>query len=306
MNLTASHYNHHNRPIVRADDGTIAMQTPKLIVYVIDPFVRNVSGIALIKRTMLNANATYRDDFTDYDVRLLYANQTPLDLLNEDDLEIAAFVPQNLLDRLNETIIPADNVTQIDEMSDLDAESMPSALETLPRVRIVISVFYNDLLFQEYKNVTYAKSAGRIISVSIPGYGRNLPALMPIYVKSNVDSKKNDTMCGYWNFRDTVGWSDDGCEYWGKSNATANNESIVLCACSHLTHFSYLVMGTYVHTIRNDDDFLPSNAHHATLDMITLLGCSLSLLGILGIAITAVVFPTWREKASSKVSTSST
>lgn len=303
MNLTASHYSHHNRPIVRADDGTIAMQTPKLIVYVIDPFVRNVSGIALIKRTMLNANATYRDDFTDYDVRLLYANQTPLDLLNEGDLEIAAFVPQNLLDRLNETIIPADNVTQIDEMSDLDAESMPSAFETLPRVRIVVSVFYNDLLFQEYKNVTYAKSAGRIISVSIPGYGRNLPALMPIYVKSNVDSKKNDTMCGYWNFRDTVGWSDDGCEYWGKSNATTNNESIVLCACSHLTHFSYLVMGTYVHTIRNDDDFMLSNAHHATLDMITLLGCSLSLLGILGIAITAVVFPTWREKASSKVLT---
>lgn len=291
-----------NNLIVNLVDGTIAAQTPKLIVYVIDPFVRNVSGIALIKRTVSDEEAEHgeRDDFTDYTVRLLYANQSSLDLLAEPNLEIAAFVPQNLLDRLNETkMVDSETATDDDGPAPND-DPLPTP-QTLPGVRIVITVYYNDLLFQEYKNVTHAKSAGKIISVSIPGYGPNLPALMPIYVKSHNFTSKNGKMCGYWNFRYTNGWSDDGCEYGGSSNTTEGSDPVVLCACSHLTHFSYLVLGTYVHSIRNDDEVIIIAAHHVALDMITLLGCSLSLLGIFGIAVTAVVFRSWREKPSSKV-----
>lgn len=290
MDLTS----HRNNLIVNLDYGTIAAQTPKLIVYVIDPVVRNVSGIALIKRT--DAERGDRGDFTDYTVRLLYANQSSSGLLAEPNLEIAAFVPRNLLDRLNETHIMNDETIAAEE----GAEPMPTT-EPLPAVRIVITVYYNDLLFQEYKNVTHAKSAGKIISVSIPGYGPDLPALMPIYVKSRNYTTEHKKMCGYWNFRYTNGWSHDGCEYGGSSNTTVGSDPVVLCACSHLTHFSFLVLGTYVHTIRNEDDVVKSEAHSAALDMITLLGCSLSLLGIFGIAVTALVFRSWREKPSSKV-----
>lgn len=292
---------HRNNLIVNLDDGTIAAQTPKLIVYVIDPFVRNVSGVALIKRMPpLDGEHGERDDFTDYTVRLLYANQSSVDLLTEANLEIAAFVPQNLLDRLNETRIGDIEASTGDEEpeSDEDRQHTPPSK---PDVRIVISVYYNDLLFQEYKNVTHAKSAGKIISVSIPGYGPNLPALLPIYVKSHNYTTNNSKMCGYWDFQYKNSWSDDGCEYGGMSNVTDGNDPVVLCACSHLTHFSYLVLGTYVHAIRNDDEVVIIEAHHIALDMITLLGCSLSLLGICGIAATALMFKSWREKPSSKV-----
>lgn len=280
-------------------DGTIAVITPKILVYVIDPLVSNVSGIALFRRPewygFVDGNETVRnlsmvdDDFTNYDIRLLYTNHSKQQLLEEEFLEIASFVPQNLLDRLNETrkmvgfngtISTAPNVT----------------VDIAPPVRIVITIYYNDLLFQEYRETTYAKASGKIISVSIPGYGPILPVLLPIFIKTNNFTNASD-VCGYWNYQSDQ-WSRDGCEYGGNSGYF---DPIVLCACSHLTHFAYLVMGTYFHTISGDDDVIITDIHQDALDLITLLGCSLSLIGIGGIVVTALIFPTWREKAGSKV-----
>lgn len=285
-----------NNVIVNSDAGTIATQTPKLIVYVIDPFVKNVSGIALIKKSQLRAEQ--QNDFRDYSIKTLHANQSTDELLGEDDLEIATFVPTNLLERLNETRFRSTfNSTTNTSAYDNDTEN----LSPLPPIKIVISVYYNDQLFQEFKNVTYAKTSGKIVSVSIPGYGSNLPGLLPIFIKSRSNTKGYDRACGYWNFEsENAAWSQDGCEFGGASKTL--KDPIVLCACSHLTHFSYLVMGTYVHSIDDDrDDVKITKIHQRALDMITLLGCSLSLVGIAGIAITAVVFRSWREKPSSIV-----
>lgn len=289
MDITSA-AKHCNNVIVNSDDGTIATQTSKLIVYVIDPFVKNVSGIALIKKSQLRAES---HDFTDYDIKMLYAHQSPDDLFGEDDLEIATFVPTNLLQRLNETRISSANATNATAV-DVEAD--------LPPIKIVITVYYNDQLFQEFKNVTHAKSDGKIIGVSIPGYGENLPVLLPIFIRSRGDARQNASKaCGYWNFgNDDAAWSQDGCEFGGASNRSFN--PIVLCACSHLTHFSYLIVGTYVHSIDADeDDVYIAKSHQRALDMITLLGCSLSLLGVVGIAVTAMIFRSWREKPSSIV-----
>lgn len=263
------------------DDGTIAVITPKLVIYVIDPMVRNISGISLYKNMTQNVLPDQEwygdtDDFFDYTIRTLYTNQSSVELLHEDLLEVATFVPATLLDRLNETKV-------------LNETDLP--------LRIVITIYYNDNLFQEFKNVTHAKPGGKIISVSIPGYGPNLPVLLPILIRTsaNASQKVRRDTCGYWKLKQDEGWCRDGCEYSGYS------ESVVLCACSHLTHFAYLVLGTFVHSISTEDDVIITQIHQNALDMITLLGCSLSLLGILGIYITAIIFPFWREKPSSKV-----
>lgn len=273
-----------NHVIVNAEDGTVATKTSKLIIYIIDPSVRHVSGIAL-RRKMKKVNL--ENDFNDYVVELLYTNQSTVNLLAQKDLEAAAFVPQELLDRLDET-----------RFARIDDEALQ---DEAPPVKVVITLFHNDVLFKEYKNVTHAKSGGVIISVSIPGYGPDLPGLLPIFVRVNNHSQNLSDQrlakCGYWGFGATTGgWRNDGCEYGGSSG------SIVLCACSHLTHFAYLVLGTYVHTMSDDDGVIKQETHHKeALDLITLLGCSLSLLGIFGIAITAIVFKSWRQKPSSKV-----
>lgn len=279
MNIT-SEIQVRNNVIVNAEDGTIVTETPKLIVYVIDPSVRSVSGIALLRKT---DKMQLNDDFSDYNVRLLYANQSTASLLAEEHLEAAAFAPQDLLDRLDETRF---------------AKSEEMLPDEAPAVRIVVTVYYNDVLFQEYTNVTYAKSGGKIISVSIPGYGPNLPGLLPIFVRASNYSSENFSACGYWSFGTFSGWQGDGCEYGGSAGV---ENPVILCACSHLTHFAYLVLGTYVYTMNSDNEVVTKEIHQEALDLITLLGCSLSLVGILGIAITAIAFKSWRQKPSSKV-----
>lgn len=277
MNITSA-VQVRNNVIANVEDGTVAIKTSRLINYIIDPAVRTISGIALKRKTK---KVNLENDFNDYTIELLYANQSTVSLLAQKDLETAAFVPQELLNRLEET-----RFARIED-------AMP---EDAPPVRIVITIFYNDVLFQEYKNITYAKSGGMIMSVSIPGYGPDLPGLLPIFIRTNDHSSEKQSSCGYWGFGSQSGWQNDGCEFGGSSG------SVVLCACSHLTHFAYLVLGNYVHTMSDDDGVIIQETHHQeALDMITLLGCSLSLVGIFGIAITAIVFKSWRQKPSSKV-----
>ncbi|KAJ6639972.1 Adhesion G-protein coupled receptor G4 [Pseudolycoriella hygida] len=270
------------------NDGTIAVVSPKLIMYAIDPMVRNFSGIALY-RTAGNISLDGQiDDFTNprYYIRLLPTNQSTTLLLEDEELEVASFVPQSLLNRLNET-------------RRLGNETNSTNADVIPKVNIVITIYFNDLLFQEYKNTTHAKSGGKIISVSIPGYGPMLPELLPIFIKTNnLTGNTTADVCGYWDLKNNAGWARDGCEYGGSSGYF---DPVVLCACSHLTHFAYLILGTYVHSISYEDNVIITDLHQEALDMITLLGCSLSLIGILGITITAIVFPRWREKPSSKV-----
>lgn len=268
---------------VNSGDGTITTQTPNLIVYVIDPSIKNVSGVALIKKKAQLSNDESNDDFTDYYIRTLYANQSSDELLNEDNLEIATFVPTSLLDLLNSS-----NDDMMDET-------------TVIPIRIVISIYYNDRLFQEVKSKRRIKSAGKVISVSIPGYGPNLPALLPTFSKSRIVANASHSMCGYWNFENHYAtWSDDGCEFIGKSHHSV--DPIVLCACSHLTHYSYLIVGTHFQSLyAGEDDVIITKSHEKALDMITLLGCLLSLLGVCGITITAIIFRTWRQKPSSIV-----
>lgn len=281
---------------VNSDDGTITTQTPNLIVYVIDPSIKNISGVALIKKTTQHPNDE-RHDFTDYYIKTLYANQSSDELLNETNLEVATFVPTCLLNLLNEA----------SSSSSANATNSTTIDDPMPKpIRIVISIYNNDRLFQDVQNERRIKSAGKIISVSIPGYGSNLPSLLPTFLKSHAPENYTSSMCGYWNFEsDYATWSDDGCEFIAKS-PHLTREPIVLCACSHLTHYSYLIVGTHFQSVdadgdEDDDDVIVTKTHEKALDMITLLGCLLSLLGVCGISVTAIIFRTWRQKPSSIV-----
>lgn len=292
------------------DSDFIATQTPNLIVYVIDPFIRNISGVALIKKHNHHQSQRIDDehnDFSDYVVRLLYANQSSDKLLHDANLEIATYVPMDMLQLLNET-----RAASAASAASVHSDSSSAVNDTImaddseqPQLKIVISIYYNDRLFKEFRDATNAKPSGKIISVSMPGYESNLPALLPIFMRTTWNAQLNEdhsSKCGYWNFDDELSrWSHDGCELGG-IEPIGNDSAIALCVCSHLTHYSYLIVGTFPQPLNADEDFvIVTRSHQKALDMITLLGCLLSLLGVCGIAITAIIFRTWREKASSIV-----
>jgi hypothetical protein len=97
--------------------------------------------------------------------------------------------------------------------------------------------------------------------------------------------------CVFWDFEANSGlgnWSDIGCS---PAVRRSDNDTLMtdICICTHLTHFGQLLSPTLEEEI------------NTALDIITIVGCSVSLLGLFGIAVTAIVFPEWRHGASRKI-----
>lgn len=110
----------------------------------------------------------------------------------------------------------------------------------------------------------------------------------------NVKPSTN-TGCGYWNYNT---WVSTGV-HTNSSQYAATND-LILCSTNHLTQFSYLLGGGFR---QNDlsDEILVTAVHQQALDIISVIGCTLSLLGLLGIWITAILFKNWRSQASNKI-----
>lgn len=179
----------------------------------------------------------------------------------------------------------------------------------------------NSHRFEHSTNSHGSVVVSRVVSVSIPGYSPDLPMPIPIVFRPlvNISSihEAKERQCTFWDFTynsssassSLGGWSAEGCVYAGNSTSDTSklgNISSLLnvldvCVCTHLTHFSELMTGFQDRTT-TAYGFVESDSHHKkALDIISLVGCSLSLFGVLGIAITATVFKSWRQKPGTKV-----
>lgn len=83
--------------------------------------------------------------------------------------------------------------------------------------------------------------------------------------------------CVFWNLEESK-WSSAGCMQ-DKSGT---------CSCFHLTHFAELL---------SEIDSTDKPAHH----IISLFGCSISLVGLFGVGITASIFPLSRHGLGRKL-----
>uniref|UniRef100_A0A182Q9Y6 G-protein coupled receptors family 2 profile 2 domain-containing protein n=1 Tax=Anopheles farauti TaxID=69004 RepID=A0A182Q9Y6_9DIPT len=286
-----------------ANDGTVLFRTARLIVLIVDPAVANITGLALFRsRSDEEQHIEPDEDFSGYTLRYLYMNQSTESLLEESDLEIGSFVPQLVLDSLgdlHELFASNDSAEEPatavpDEIADVPETYQP------PPLRVVIAIYYNDHAFRETQNGTIARPNSKIISVTLPGYGSRMPDEIPIYTREQTQ-RDHPGRCGYWSFdaqpNATVygRWSYDECRLVNVSGP------VTLCGCYHLTSFSRLTMDTQmVETVGVSQKFIADQGTLA-LDIITAIGCSLSLVGVFGIMLTALLFPSWRVKASSKI-----
>ncbi|XP_068744277.1 adhesion G protein-coupled receptor L4-like [Montipora capricornis] len=95
----------------------------------------------------------------------------------------------------------------------------------------------------------------------------------------HVKHKSNSTLvpvCGWWDFK--VGgvngsgmWSRKGCSFV----ASSSNATHSICKCNHLTNFAILMK------VSTENDQLTESHHVVALEIITYVGCGLSLTGIL-------------------------
>uniref|UniRef100_A0A182W434 G-protein coupled receptors family 2 profile 2 domain-containing protein n=1 Tax=Anopheles minimus TaxID=112268 RepID=A0A182W434_9DIPT len=293
---------------LRRNDGTVLFRTARLIVLIADPTVANVTGLALFRnRKPEDLSDGLKDDeqedFSDYRLRYLYMNQSIEALLMESDLEIGSFIPQHViesLDELNDAFATTEEEEDPDtvEVSTTPVSEPQDPLPNPTPLRIIVTVYYNDHAFRETKNGTIARPISKIISVNMPGYGSRMPDEIPIYTREHAPNRPG--RCGYWSFdadnsTEFGHWSYDECRLLNSSG------TLSLCGCFHLTSFSRLTKDIQMVETVGVSQKLIADKGTLALDIITAIGCSMSLLGVVGIFATAALFPAWRAKASSKI-----
>ncbi|XP_028412665.1 adhesion G protein-coupled receptor L1-like [Dendronephthya gigantea] len=159
---------------------------------------------------------------------------------------------------------------------------------------VVVVVWYKTLNSFLTKNIydgnNYAIKS-RIISASVRPEATRIPFKEPVRIhwKENVFVMKNDSKsCVYWKpeLHDNL-WKSDGC----KRVDSLDND--LICECDHLTAFA--TMDTW------ERDLL-SKAEQESLEIISTIGCSLSLVGvILTVLAHAVLWKRLHKIADSKV-----
>ncbi|XP_055634874.1 uncharacterized protein LOC129774865 [Toxorhynchites rutilus septentrionalis] len=266
-------------------NGTVLFTTPRLILLITDPNASGISGLALTRiDESFEESDVQLNSFNGFEPRLIYADELEDDVFLEENLEIASYIPRHLLEKIQ----------QLNEHIDVNTTLAGSAL------RIVISIYFNDNIFKETTNGTILRSNSKIISVTVPGYSSDLPGELPIYFRNNDDQLVSN--CGYWEFEPVDADSMPRWSYKGCSLARQLG-NVSFCKCSHLTAFSRLCMDIQNVDSRNPEvsQTLVIDSVKISLDIITAIGCALSVMGVAGIFVTATLFPTWRSTSNSKI-----
>ncbi|XP_020706526.2 adhesion G-protein coupled receptor G2 [Athalia rosae] len=275
-----------------SEEGLISIVTPRLIIHISDPNVTGITGLALVKNS--GDGTTDTNTFIDYNIVSLTADHTIEHVANLGEVEVATWIPRNLSD-----VMRMPNYTNFS--TNVSREN--STIDETPR--IVVTLFYDDFIFTNELVGLNDQVDSRVVSVSVPGYGANLPFPIPLLFRPLKGASQRTKTCAFWDF-DYVGistvasesaWSDEGCVNSGRARDLSGELNV--CLCSHLTHFAQLLFGYFPGPEEAGDPV--SIRHGEALEVITVVGCVLSMIGVFGILVTAMVFKSWRNRPGNKV-----
>ncbi|XP_052753681.1 adhesion G-protein coupled receptor G6-like [Galleria mellonella] len=164
---------------------------------------------------------------------------------------------------------------------------LPESVLNSPR-RISFVVFHNDRAFN---NREESIVNSRVISINVYNMTQfDNGEVVNIHMKPlRIPERDRKRSCGYWALLDdsTGYWSQEGCTFIRSRNPVI----LDTCQCDHLTHFAEILIVKPVFSEQNE----------AILEMISIIGCSLSILGAIIILITFVLFKTWRLKFRNQI-----
>ncbi|XP_077289297.1 uncharacterized protein LOC143913416 [Arctopsyche grandis] len=169
---------------------------------------------------------------------------------------------------------------------------MPS-FDTNSSGSLAVVVMNNDIFLQKNQNQTDWRVNSRVISISTNNMiSFNNEKYIDIHLRPFVGelAPNEKRVCAFWDFTlgQEGGWSSAGCELL----MTGSLQGMDTCRCYHLTHFAEI--------IQPGGSIISSN-HQIALSVITYCGCAASLIGLILIALTAIVFERWRKEFTNKV-----
>uniref|UniRef100_A0A6P4EYA0 Adhesion G-protein coupled receptor G7-like n=1 Tax=Drosophila rhopaloa TaxID=1041015 RepID=A0A6P4EYA0_DRORH len=253
-----------------ADIGVQALITSNISVFFANPDCGSITGIAIYSAPAEDRTTSASGFY----YRFIMFTDDLAEIKQESHLETAAFLPKYLW----------------------------REVKNRGATYLIFKVYSHDALFVENSEQRNRRPRSKVISISIPGLDNNKLTLpLPILLR-NENLRDPDTKalslgsgCGYWNYET---WLSEGVTTSGSSDLLT--DPIIECHTYHLTQFAFLVGGSY-RTNDLGEQVLITPINAKVLDIISIVGCSLSLLGVLGIFLTAALFKSWRSQASTKV-----
>ncbi|CAL4108058.1 unnamed protein product [Meganyctiphanes norvegica] len=157
------------------------------------------------------------------------------------------------------------------------------------KVQVLFTVYKDGILFEDnmsYPNFTLNTYIIGATFSQNEDLMKNISEDVEILFKPKSRSKR-DYKCVFWDFTKNSnkgGWSTDGCRLGTPRNGYS------VCLCNHLTSFAQLI---------NFNDIDP--IHLFVLDTISIIGCSLSIISIVLVFTTFILFKRWRDDTDNKV-----
>ncbi|XP_050344930.1 uncharacterized protein LOC126769941 isoform X2 [Nymphalis io] len=218
---------------------------------------------------MLMADATPNQP-----VRGLKIATRDTDVFTDDAFEIFSTEP-------NSTVLDAEN-------NEVVVHLPQSVSETSHRISFV--VFRNDRAFQPTDGLYSVNSRVLSIKVGEVTQFENGDVIDIHLSPMTSDPNRNQSRtCAYWEFL------NNGSGYWSQEGCTlilATQPGMLdTCRCTHLTHFAEVLFPRSVFSQKDED----------TLELLTIIGCCLSLFGLILVGVTAAIFRSWRRDFSNKI-----
>ncbi|XP_073944483.1 uncharacterized protein isoform X2 [Choristoneura fumiferana] len=156
--------------------------------------------------------------------------------------------------------------------------------------RISFVVFRNDRAFTSSHGLYSVNS--RVLSIKIEDVTEFANGeVIDIHLRplSGAPERNQTRTCAFWHFLDDDSgyWSTEGCTFI----RAASPGLLDTCRCDHLTHFAEILVPRTVFSERNEN----------VLEIISIVGCCLSILGLLLVGLTALMFRSWRRDFSNKI-----
>jgi hypothetical protein len=147
---------------------------------------------------------------------------------------------------------------------------------------VALIVYNSDDYFVETSPNASRSVVSKVVSVNIAQLPAGQPLNGTVTMTFAATAPENATWdnftCVYWNFTSSA-WLSDGCHV----ESTLSTNTSVVCKCQHLTNFAVLAD---VHESTSD----LSEANRYALELITYIGCGLSIAGLAFTLFTYAVF----------------
>ncbi|XP_064071783.1 uncharacterized protein LOC113404752 isoform X1 [Vanessa tameamea] len=207
-------------------------------------------------------------------VRGLKIANRDTDVFTDDAFEIISTVP-------NSTVLDSEN-------NEVVVHLPQSVSETSHRISFV--VFRNDRAFQPNEGLYSVNS--RVLSIKVGEVTQfENGEVIDIHLSPlTVDPIRNQSRtCAYWEFL------NNGSGYWSQEGCTLIRATqpgmLDTCRCTHLTHFAEVLFPRSVFSQKDED----------ILELLTIIGCCLSLFGLIFVGVTAAIFRSWRRDFNNKI-----